>query len=191
MGGPVFYRQLRKGKDGQVFTVIKFRTMVPDADRRGPAWTRERDPRVTRVGRILRRTALDELPEILAIWKGEMSLVGPRALDLEEHEFLKQQIPDFAKRLQVLPGLASLAQIYDRTDDAYSKFSYDLDYLQRMSPWLDIGILILSLWNTLAARWDQRGGKPDASSSVLTPAVVDGRGQEQSDRGDRESNSVH
>jgi len=75
--GPVFYKQKRVGRDGDVFTILKFRTMVPEADRMGPSWTTVGDPRVTRAGRILRRTALDELPEILSIWKGEMSLVGP------------------------------------------------------------------------------------------------------------------
>ena len=80
--GPVFYRQQRAGKQGRVITVLKFRTMIPNADRIGPAWTMERDPRVTRFGKILRRTALDELPEIISILMGDMSLVGPRALDV-------------------------------------------------------------------------------------------------------------
>ena len=85
----VFYRQKRMGKDGIAFNVIKFRTMVVDAERQGPAWTTDNDPRVTRIGRILRRTALDELPEIISIWRGHMSLVGPRALDLDEHYSLE------------------------------------------------------------------------------------------------------
>ena len=99
--GPVFYKQKRVGKDGQVFTILKFRTMVPGAESTGPAWTTEGDPRVTRFGKLLRRMALDELPETLSIWKGDMSLVGPRALDLEEQRGLEQQIPGFAQRLQV------------------------------------------------------------------------------------------
>jgi lipopolysaccharide/colanic/teichoic acid biosynthesis glycosyltransferase len=89
-----------------------------------------------------------------------MSLVGPRALDVEEEESLEQQIPGFADRLQVLPGLTGLAQVYDRTDNALDKFRYDQEYLQRMGPWLDLKLLVLSLRNTLAARWDQRSGKP-------------------------------
>ena len=158
--GPVFYRQRRAGKDGSVFTILKFRTMVPGADRSGPIWTMEEDPRVTRVGRILRRTALDELPGVLSIWKGDMSLVGPRALDVVEQEELEQQIPGFGQRLKVLPGLTGLAQIYNRNDDAVVKFGYDLQYLQRMGPWLDIRLLFLSVYNTLAIKWDRRGGKP-------------------------------
>lgn len=157
--GPVFYRQERSGKDGKIFTILKFRTMIPEADRRGPAWTMESDPRVTRIGRILRRTALDELPEVLSIWKGDMSLVGPRALDVEEQSTLEREIEGFSDRLKVRPGLTGLAQIYDRADDANAKFAYDLRYLKCMSPFLDTRLITLSVWNTLAARWDQRGGK--------------------------------
>lgn len=164
--GPVFYRQERAGKDGKIFTILKFRTMVPGADRRGPAWTTESDPRVTRIGRLLRRTALDELPEILSIWKGDMSLVGPRALDVEEHRVLEEEIDGFADRLMVRPGLTGLAQIYDRADNANDKFIYDLRYLKCMSPLLDTRLLTLSVWNTLAARWDQRGGKGQPSREL-------------------------
>lgn len=158
--GPIFYRQRRTGKDGRQFTILKFRTMVPDADRQGPSWTTVGDFRVTPIGRLLRRTALDELPGVISIWKGEMSLVGPRALDVEEQKRLEQQIPGFEKRLRIRPGLTGMAQIYDRVDDAHDKFRYDQEYLIRMSPWLDIRLLVLSVWNTLSARWDQRRGKP-------------------------------
>ena len=155
----MFYRQKRVGKDGRLFTVFKFRTMVPDADRRGPAWTVEDDPRLTRVGAFLRRTGLDELPELASIWKGDMSLVGPRALFLDEQKLLEKQIPGFADRQAVRPGLTGLAQIYDYTDEANTKLRYDLEYIRRMSLWLDIKIIILSIKNTLMARWDRRTGK--------------------------------
>ena len=158
--GPVFYKQLRVGKNGRIISVLKFRTMVLDAENEGPAWTTEGDPRVTRVGRLLRRTALDELPEVLNIWKREMSFVGPRALDVEEQHALEQVVPGFEKRLQVLPGLTGLAQIYDLTDDAHNKLHYDSEYLQSMSPWLDMKLLLLSVRNTLVAKWDHRHGKP-------------------------------
>lgn len=158
--GPVFYKQKRIGREGKVFTILKFRTMIPDADNHGPAWTTTGDPRVTPVGRILRRLALDELPEILSIWKGDMSLVGPRALDVEEQRALERKVPGFSQRLGVLPGLTGLAQLYDSTDDAYDKFHYDLEYLQRMGPLLDARLLVLSVRNTLTARWDHRQGKP-------------------------------
>ena len=156
---PVFYQQKRMGKDSKPFNVIKFRTMVIDAEERGPAWTTDDDPRVTRVGRILRRTALDELPELINIWKGDMSFVGPRALDLDEQRSLEQLIPGFAKRLQVRPGLTGLAQIYDKIDDPHEKFRYDMEYLQKFNPVLDARLLLLSVWNTAFARWDHRSGK--------------------------------
>ncbi len=158
--GPVFYRQLRAGKEGKPISVLKFRTMVLDADRQGPIWTTQGDPRVTPVGKLLRRTALDELPELINILKREMSFVGSRALGLEEQRSLEQRIPGFEKRLQAAPGLTGLAQVYNRCDDAYNKFSYDLSYLDRMGPWLDVRLLVLSVRNTLCARWDQRRGKP-------------------------------
>ena len=158
--GPILYKQQRVGKNGRIFTIFKFRTMVSDADRKGPAWTTEGDPRVTRVGKLLRRTALDELPGVMSIWKGDMSLVGPRALDVAEQKGLEQRIPSFEKRLRIRPGLTGMAQIYDRADDAHEKFHYDQEYLIRMNPWLDIRLIVLSVWNTLSARWDQRRGKP-------------------------------
>jgi len=157
--GPVFYRQKRVGKDGRVFTVLKFRTMVPDADRLGPAWTTDGDARVTRIGRLLRRTALDELPELLSIWTGDMSIVGPRALDLDEQKWLEVKIDCFIERLKLRPGLTGLAQVYNRTDEAQSKLRYDLEYMERMSPWLDLKLIALSIPNTLLAQWDRRSGK--------------------------------
>lgn len=168
--GPVFYRQSRVGKNGRIISVLKFRTMVKNADSIGPAWTTQGDPRVTRVGRLLRRTALDELPEILNIWKREMSFVGPRALDVTEQQYLEQTVSGFEARLQMLPGLTGLAQVYDSTDDAREKLRYDSEYLSRMSPWLDMKLIVLSIRNTLIARWDRRHGKPQSGSGLLNPA---------------------
>jgi lipopolysaccharide/colanic/teichoic acid biosynthesis glycosyltransferase len=185
--GPVFYKQKRVGRGGRVFTVLKFRTMILDAERQGPAWTTAGDLRVTRVGRLLRRTALDELPEILNIWKGEMSLVGPRALDVEEEESLERQIPGFESRLQVLPGLTGLAQLYDRNDDAFAKFRYDQEYLRRMGPWLDLKLLLLSLPNTLAARWDHRSGKPAQPKTESAALKTDARGPRTSPKTSKEA----
>ena len=157
--GPIFYSQKRTGKNGKVFTVFKFRTMIPNADQQGPAWTIVDDPRLTRIGRILRKTALDELPEILSVWKRDMSLVGPRALDVEEHQALTQQIPGFEKRLRIRPGLTGLAQVYDPNDSAIAKLRYDLEYLECMGPVLDLKLLVLSVRNTILAKWDRREGK--------------------------------
>ena len=169
--GPVFYRQERAGRDGRTFVILKFRTMVLDADLKGPAWTFEGDPRVTPVGKFLRRMALDELPGVLSIWKRDMSLVGPRALDIEEQTSLEQQIPGFERRLKVLPGLTGLAQVYNRTDDAYAKFRYDQEYLDRMGPWLDAKLLFLSVWKTMTGKWDNRSGK--SSMAGLRTAPLD------------------
>lgn len=163
--GPIFFRQKRTGKNGRTISILKFRTMVADAESAGPSWTTEDDPRVTRFGRILRRTALDELPGVLSIWKGDMSLVGPRALELEEHKVLEQQIEGFADRLRVTPGLTGLAQVYDRADDARVKFAYDLEYIQHMGAWLDTRLLFLSALNTMTGRWDKRTGKVSKRAS--------------------------
>lgn len=157
--GPVFYRQHRPGKGGRLFTILKFRTMVVNADKIGPAWTQDKDPRVTRVGKVLRRTALDELPSILSIWKGDMSFVGPRALPVKEQQLLEQQIPGFAGRLNVRPGLTGMAQVYDLKDEAPTKLRYDLEYIRCMNLLLDVKLILMSARNTLMGRWDVRTGK--------------------------------
>ncbi|MEM5810033.1 MAG: sugar transferase [Candidatus Aenigmatarchaeota archaeon] len=157
-GLPIFYRQKRMGKDRREFTVLKFRTMINNADRMG-VWTDENDPRITKVGRFLRRTAMDELPSLLSILKGDMSFVGPRALVVEEQRFLEKQIPGFEKRLQVRPGLTGLAQVYNPEDEPYKKLELDLKYIEDMNFLLDIKLILLSFWNTFTARWDRRKGK--------------------------------
>lgn len=190
--GPVFYRQQRMGKDSVPFNIIKFRTMVVDAEKKGPAWTIDGDPRVTRVGRILRRTALDELPEVISIWQGNMSLVGPRALDLYEHRSLEEMIPGFEKRLQIRPGLTGLAQVYDKSDDPHEKYHYDMQYLQRLSPFLDARLLLFSVWNTIIARWDHRSGKTkmDALEETLLDSDCAQREQAESECSDSENGQL-
>jgi lipopolysaccharide/colanic/teichoic acid biosynthesis glycosyltransferase len=174
--GPVFYVQQRMGQNGNPFRVIKFRTMVVDAENQGPAWTTNDDSRVTRIGRILRRTALDELPEVISIWRGHMSFVGPRALDMDEHRILEEFMPGFEKRLQVRPGLTGLAQIYDKSDDPYEKYRYDMEYLRKLSPFLDARLLLLSVLNTVIARWDHRSGKIKLDNlKAIQPDTSDAR----------------
>ena len=155
-GLPIFYRQRRIGRGSRLFHALKFRTMVRDADQLGPAWTASGDPRLTRAGRLLRRTALDELPQVINILNGEMSFVGPRALAEQEHNHLLQQLPGFNRRLVLRPGLTGLAQVYTNRDDSESKLAYDLEYASRMSMWLDVKLLFLSLWVTLRARWERQ-----------------------------------
>ena len=171
--GPIFYRQRRAGRGGRVFIIHKFRTMVPDADLKGPTWTLQGDLRLTRVGKILRRTALDELPELWSVLKGDMSFVGPRPLDENEQKQLEDQIPGFHQRLMIRPGLTGLAQVYDSVDSARDKFKYDVEYIGRMSPWLDGKLILLSILNSLGARWDRRAGKAVESVEVQSDLEID------------------
>lgn len=115
--GSIFYSQERVGKDGKIFKVFKFRSMVNDAEKHtGAVWTRENDPRVTKIGKILRASAMDELPQLWNILKGEMSFVGPRAERPELVNNFVKDVPNFNGRLLVRPGLTGLAQIYGKYD---------------------------------------------------------------------------
>ena len=156
--GPVFYGQERIGKDGKIFRVLKFRTMVPNAEAMtGAVWAVENDPRITKVGRWLRASALDELPQILNILKGDMSFVGPRAERPELHEQFVAREPLFAQRIRVRPGLTGLAQVngsYDLPPE--EKVRYDLEYMWTMSPWVDTRLMLASVVNTLMRRWDRK-----------------------------------
>lgn len=166
--GPVFFRDQRVGKGGRIFDVLKFRTMIPDADRIfGPRQATEDDPRVTALGKILRATALDELPQLWNIFIGDMSFVGPRALRPGEIHARGEgqvasldQIAGYDQRHAVPPGLTGIAQIYaDRDISPRHKFRYDILYIQRQSLWLDIRLILVSFWITFRGKWEQRGGK--------------------------------
>ena len=160
--GPVFFRQPRVGRNGRVFDVLKFRTMVVDADKNGSGWTSENDARVTRVGQILRRTALDELPQILSIWKGDMSLVGPRALPVQMHHEFAEEEPRFPLRLAGLSGLTGLSQLrLSRVCHPTKRLRYDLEYLQTASWWLDLKIILISIWLTLTVQWGMGPRRPE------------------------------
>ena len=155
--GPIFYSQERIGKNNKVFKVVKFRTMIIDAEKiTGAVWSTKNDPRITKIGHLLRRTAIDEIPQLINIFKGEMSFVGPRAERPELHKKFMKEIPDFGKRLEVIPGLAGLAQINGSYDlDPRDKLKYDLDYIKNMNLFFDIKIIIKSVFNSLLAKWDQ------------------------------------
>ncbi|MFH1046831.1 MAG: sugar transferase [Patescibacteria group bacterium] len=144
--GPIFYRQTRVGKDGRQFTLIKFRTMREDAERDGPQWSTKNDDRVTPVGRVLRHTHLDELPQIWNIIRGDMSFIGPRP---ERPEFvgqLEEQIPYYSIRHLVRPGVSGWAQVNYRygasVDDSARKLAYDLYYIKRRNHLLDLKIAL-------------------------------------------------
>ena len=158
--GPVFYSQERVGKEGRIFRVYKFRSMIPDAEKHsGPVWAAKDDPRITRVGRVIRKLRLDELPQIWNILRGEMSLVGPRPERPFFVERLAAEIPLYRRRLYVTPGLTGWAQTkqaYDATlDDVREKLKYDLYYIENMSLSFDLLILLRTVWVVLTGKGAQ------------------------------------
>ena len=146
-GGPVFYRQKRMTRNGREFDILKFRSMVVDAEKyAGAVLATDNDPRITRVGRIIRPFRIDELPQLLNILKGDMSIVGPRPeRKAIANEYCKE-IPEFAYRLKVRGGLTGYAQIYGKYNtSAYDKLRLDLMYIENYSLMLDIKLIILTL----------------------------------------------
>ena len=154
--GPIFYSQNRIGKNKKIFKVYKFRTMIPDAEKiSGAVWSTKNDPRITKIGHILRKTALDEIPQLLNIIRGEMSFVGPRAERPELHNEFTKTIPEFDERLKVTPGLSGLAQISGSYDlEPSEKIKFDIEYIEKMSLFFDLKIIIFSVFNCIFARWD-------------------------------------
>ena len=166
--GPIFFMQERWGKNKSKILVYKFRTMVPNAmEKFGNIQAQENDPRVTRIGRLLRATSLDEMPQLLNILKGDMSWVGPRALPIDEVQVHGEQanlpdeaIPGFETRAKLRPGLTGIAQIFAPRDvPREQKYRYDAIYGSSQSLWLDLRLISLSLWITLRARWEARESK--------------------------------
>jgi lipopolysaccharide/colanic/teichoic acid biosynthesis glycosyltransferase len=166
--GPVFYGQARVGEGGRHFHVLKFRSMIADAERGvGPLQASTHDPRITRTGRILRATAMDELPQLWNIFRGDMSFVGPRALRPEEIEVdgagrpvALEAIPGFAERVSVPPGLTGIAQIYAPRDiSRRQKFRFDRLYIKRQSFLLDVRLILVSFWITFRGTWEAREKK--------------------------------
>src|SRR6187200_3441906 len=148
--GPVLFKQPRVGRDGRVFEIIKLRTMVYDAEEStGPIWAKPNDPRITPVGKFLRMTHLDEVPQLLNVISGEMSLVGPRPERPVFVDRFRNQIPNYSERLRVKPGITGLAQVchkYDETlRDVKRKLAYDLLYIQRMCLMVDLAILFMTV----------------------------------------------
>jgi exopolysaccharide biosynthesis polyprenyl glycosylphosphotransferase len=145
--GPVFYTQERVGKDGKVFKIIKFRSMDVDAEKdSGPIWANKEDPRITRIGNILRKLRLDEIPQFINVLDGDMSLVGPRPERAYFVEQFSREIPLYARRLKVRPGITGWAQVkhkYDESiDDVKIKVEYDLYYIENISLRMDFKILL-------------------------------------------------
>jgi lipopolysaccharide/colanic/teichoic acid biosynthesis glycosyltransferase len=152
--GPAFYTQTRIGKNGRLFTIYKLRTMVHECESlTGPRWSMPEDPRVTRVGHFLRRSHLDELPQLLNVLRGDMSLIGPRPERPEFLPKLERALPLYRERLAIRPGITGLAQVHLAPDtDVESvrrKLAYDLHYIQHVTPWLDLRILFATVFYTL------------------------------------------
>jgi len=141
--GPVFYSQERVGKNGKVFMLYKLRSMYQNAEENGAKWAEKDDPRVTKVGRIMRKTRIDELPQLFNVLKGDMSIVGPRPeRPIFTYQF-NEEIPGFVNRLQVKPGLTGWAQVNGGYElDPAEKLEYDLYYIENRSIWMDIKIML-------------------------------------------------
>jgi lipopolysaccharide/colanic/teichoic acid biosynthesis glycosyltransferase len=152
--GPAIYRQERIGREGNVFTLYKFRTMVLDAEKDGPQFTSRNDSRLTGMGKFLRRFRADEIPQLVNVLKGDLSLVGPRPERPVFTEQFERTIPFYGYRHLVRPGVTGWAQVnFGYADGEYEtveKLTYDLYYVKHMSPWLDLLILGQSMWTVLS-----------------------------------------
>ena len=167
-GGPVLFKQERVGRDCDIFVAYKFRSMVVDAERlTGAVQATLNDPRVTKVGRLLRATAFDELPQLWNIFRGDMSIVGPRPLRPGEADTTADgsmvplsAIPGYKARHRVRPGLTGIAQVYAARDlPRTGKFRYDLLYQKKAGFCLDVRLIVQSFWISARGRWEDRGRK--------------------------------
>ena len=155
-GRPILFRQVRSGEGGKPFTMLKFRTMVVEAEPDGPVWASDHDPRVNTIGRFLRRTRLDEIPQLWNVLRGEMSIVGPRPERPEYLDYLQREVPFWNRRLLLKPGITGWAQVHHAyTDDvrgAARKLAYDLYYLKHRSFGLDLLIVLRTFKIVLSGR---------------------------------------
>lgn len=156
-GGSVFFRQKRVTRDGRIFTILKFRSMHEDAEKYGAQLTVDNDPRITKVGRFIRRCRIDELPQLINIIRGDMSIVGPRPERIENYELYEKEIPEFKYRTKVKAGLTGYAQVYGKYNTtAYDKLRLDLMYIENYSIILDIK-LVLMTFRTLFQKESTQG----------------------------------
>ena len=166
-GGPILIWQNRVGKDGNMFRVLKFRTMDKNAHLESPVnHSGSRNDHITYVGRLMRATAMDELPQLLSIFLGDMSFVGPRPIHSKEAEIsgsiydCLEDVPDFDLRVSMKPGLTGIAQIYAKKDmKIEEKIKYDLLYLEKQSFFFDIKLIFLSFLVTFRGKWESRDKK--------------------------------
>jgi len=174
-GRPVFFTQERIGKRARRFRIFKFRTMVKDADKHGPVLS-EDDPRITRVGRFLRRWSLDELPQLVNVILGHMSIVGPRpTLEYQVARYSLEQM----QRLCVRPGITGLAQVSGRNHLSWQrKIELDLEYVRKASFWLDIKILLKTLPVVLKGGWLYRPQQEWQKDPIAAPEMAKEKDQE-------------
>lgn len=182
--GPAFYTQTRLGKNRRVFKIIKLRTMIHNAEAKtGPVWTQKSDPRITKAGRILRKTHIDEFPQLFNVLMGHMSLIGPRPERPEIAASLAWEIEQYDERIRVRPGISGLAQLKLPPDtdieSVRKKLACDLYYVRCVNPWLDTQLLLFTAWQFaetfLRAAW-RRIYIPDAR--MINENVVDIFGEE-------------
>ncbi len=155
--GPALFTQKRVGRNGKKFLAMKFRTMTIDAEESGPQWAQKDDPRITRVGRFFRKTRIDEIPQLINILRGEMSLIGPRPERPEFVQTLKEKIPFYEERLLVRPGITGWAQVmgpaYGGSEkESLEKLKYDLFYIKNRSLGLDLSIALKTIKTVLSSR---------------------------------------
>ncbi len=157
--GPVIFAQERTGLGERHFTMFKFRTMTVDAEKDGPRFAAADDPRLIRGGSWLRKSRLDEIPQLWNVLKGDMSLVGPRAEQVSFARDFAKEIPFYSHRHMVRPGVTGWAQVnYGYADDqadTIEKLTYDLYYIKNMSPIMDLKVLWESVWTVLNGQWRQ------------------------------------
>jgi lipopolysaccharide/colanic/teichoic acid biosynthesis glycosyltransferase len=162
-GFPIIFSQIRLGVNGNRFKIYKFRSMVKDAELdTGPVWAYKKDYRITKVGKILRETKLDELPQLFNILMGNMSFVGPRAERPELVSEFRKMIPGFDYRLRIRPGLTGIAQVYGHYNThPRNKLRYDLVYINNQSLWLDIKLILATIWYTFTLKWETKAKRID------------------------------
>lgn len=169
-GGPVFFKQARCTKDARVFDILKFRSMVVDAEKYGVTPCTDGDARITKIGRIIRKTRLDEMPQFINILKGDMSIVGPRPERVEHVEQYIKEVPEFAYRMKVLGGLTGYAQIYGKYNtSAYDKLRLDLLYIENQSFILDLKLILLTI-RTMFTLESTEGFEEEKSQEMLEKA---------------------
>nr|MDD6335751.1 sugar transferase [bacterium] len=170
--GPVFFKQDRCTLDGRIFSIYKFRSMRVDAEKDGAKLATQGDDRITPVGRFIRRVRLDEIPQLINIFKGEMSIVGPRPERIENVEAYQAQLPEFSYRLKVKAGLTGLAQVQGRYNTSpRDKLMFDLQYIQNFSIWLDLRILLQTI-KTLFTPESTQGFDEGQTASTVAAAGV-------------------